>query len=641
MQFKYPELLYALFLLLIPILIHLFQLRRFQKVAFTNVSFLKKVNMQTRKSSQIKKWLVLLLRLLAVAAIVIAFAEPFKASTTALNSAKETTLYIDNSFSMQANGPKGPLLNSALQELLTKIPPKATINWFTNTSSKKGASVQEVKEDFLKLGYTQKQLSAKQVLLKADGFFSKDETSDKRLIYISDFQKNEAFPKVSDRFKVDAVQLTSLLQQNIAIDSAYVVANKTGITQLKVALSAKELSKTTVSVSLYNKDILSSKIAVDFTKQNKQNITFDIDAATGFKGSISLTDTGLSYDNSLYFSINTPAKLKVLSINTANADFLQRLFATQEFEYTTQDANTLNYSLLAQQNCIILNELKNIDTSLSNALKEFSQNGGSVLIIPALDIDITSYNSLLSNLNLGSFERQLVQQKKISNIVFEHPLYSDVFEKRITNFQYPTINSFYTITSKAPTLLGFEDDKPFLLGFKNNYIATAAFNTQNSNFISSTLIVPTLYNIARQSLETPKLYYTIASSVSFGVAAKLTEDEILNIKDSIVNFIPLQKVKANKVIITTNAYPKSAGTFSINKADEFIESVSYNYNRDETSGIYGDVNNWNGVTPHQNITSLFDAILKENTITDFWKWFALLALIFLIAEMLVLKFYKN
>ena len=641
MQFKYPALLYALFLLLIPILIHLFQLRRFQKVAFTNVSFLKKVSMQTRKSSQIKKWLVLLLRLLAVAAIVIAFAEPFKASTTALNSAKETTLYIDNSFSMQANGPKGPLLNSALQELLTKIPPKATINWFTNTSSKKGASVQEVKEDFLKLSYTQKQLSAKQVLLKANGFFSKDETSDKRLIYISDFQKNEAFPKVSDRFKIDAVQLKPFLQQNIAIDSAYVVAKNTGVTQLKVALSAKELSKTTVSVSLYNKDILSSKIAVDFTKQNKQNITFDIDTTTGFQGSISLTDTGLSYDNSLYFSINTPPKLKVLSIHTANAGFLQRLFASQEFEYTTQDANTLNYSLLAQQNCIILNELKSIDTSLSNALKEFSQNGGSVLIIPARDIDITSYNSLLSNLNLGSFERQLVQQKKISNIVFEHPLYSDVFEKRITNFQYPTINSFYTITSKAPTLLGFEDDKPFLLAFKNNYLATAAFNTQNSNFISSTLIVPTLYNIARQSLETPKLYYTIASSVSFGVAAKLTEDEILNIKDSIVNFIPLQKVKANKVIITTNAYPKSAGTFSINKADEFIESVSYNYNRDETSVIYGDVKNWNGVTPHQNISSLFDAILKENTITDFWKWFALLTLVFLIAEMLVLKFYKN
>ncbi len=641
MQFKYPALLYALFLLLIPILIHLFQLRRFQKVAFTNVSFLKKVSMQTRKSSQIKKWLVLMLRLFGIAAIVIAFAEPFKASVTALNSTKETTLYIDNSFSMQANGAKGPLLNSALQDLLGQIQPKATVNWFTNNSSKKGVSVQELKEDFFNIKYTQKQLSPKQVLLKADAFFSKDETSDKRLIYISDFQKKTPFPKVSDRYKVDAVQLTSLLQQNIAIDSAYVVSNNTGATQLIVALSATQMASTPVSVSLFNQGILSSKIAVNFNKNRKQNITFDIDTTPGFKGSITITDNGLSYDNNLYFSVNSPKKIKVLSIHTANAGFLKRLFTTKEFEYTTQDAKTLNYNLLSQQNCIILNELKNIDTSLSNALQDFSQNGGSVLIIPAIDIDVSSYNTLLRNLNLGAFERQLVQQKKISNIAFDHPLYSDVFEKRITNFQFPTLNSFYTITSQAPTLLGFEDEKPFLLGINNNYLATAAFNTQNSNFSSAALIVPTLYNIARSSIAPPKLYYTIASSVSFGVSAKLSGDEILHIKDSIINFIPPQKIKANKVVITTNEYPKSAGTFSINNADEYIESVSYNYNRDESNVVYGDVKKWDGVTPHQSINSLFDAILKNNTITDFWKWFALLALLFLIAEMLVLKFYKN
>ena len=39
MQFKNPEILYALFLLLIPIIVHLFQLRKFQKVTFTNVAF--------------------------------------------------------------------------------------------------------------------------------------------------------------------------------------------------------------------------------------------------------------------------------------------------------------------------------------------------------------------------------------------------------------------------------------------------------------------------------------------------------------------------------------------------------------------------------------------------------------------------
>ena len=71
---------------------------------------------------------------------------------------------------------------------------------------------------------------------------------------------------------------------------------------------------------------------------------------------------------------------------------------------------------------------------------------------------------------------------------------------------------------------------------------------------------------------------------------------------------PCKKLRLIRLVITTNEYPKSAGTFSINKADAFIESVSYNYNRDEANVIYGDVKNWNAVTPHQNITSLFDAI---------------------------------
>lgn len=54
MQFKHPEILYALFALLIPIFIHLFQLQRFVKIPFTNVRFLKEIELQTRKSSRLK-----------------------------------------------------------------------------------------------------------------------------------------------------------------------------------------------------------------------------------------------------------------------------------------------------------------------------------------------------------------------------------------------------------------------------------------------------------------------------------------------------------------------------------------------------------------------------------------------------------
>ena len=122
MQFKNPEILYALFLLLIPILIHLFQLRRFKKTLFSNVAFLEKIIQNTRKSSSLKKWLVLCTRILALGLLILAFAQPFfPASETAVKP-RETVIFIDNSFSMQATGKKGNLLTEAKQDLLTNLP---------------------------------------------------------------------------------------------------------------------------------------------------------------------------------------------------------------------------------------------------------------------------------------------------------------------------------------------------------------------------------------------------------------------------------------------------------------------------------------------------------------------------------------
>ena len=121
MQFKHPELLYALILLVIPIIVHLFQLRRFQKEAFTNVKFLKEITLQTRKSSQLKKWLTLLTRLLLLACVIVAFAQPFSSKSKSFNTTSETVIYLDNSFSMQAKGINGTLLNSAIQDIIKTI----------------------------------------------------------------------------------------------------------------------------------------------------------------------------------------------------------------------------------------------------------------------------------------------------------------------------------------------------------------------------------------------------------------------------------------------------------------------------------------------------------------------------------------
>ena len=641
MQFKHPELLYALFLLLIPIIVHLFQLRRFQKIDFTNVAFLKKVTIQTRKSSQLKKWLTLLTRLAAMAFIILAFAQPFTASKTALNTKKETVLYIDNSFSMQAKGDQGPLLQRAVQDLFDSTTGKDKVSWFNNDSSYKNSSPQDFKNDILKVAYSQKQLTPSQVLLQANQLFSKDLDADKRLIIVSDFQQKEAFPEVPNGLTVDVVKLVPNAITNFAIDTVYIATKNSNIIQLKAKVSSYGKSSQSTPISLYNGDTLIAKTEVDFSDSQENTITFDIENNGGFKGRLELTDPNLSFDNTLFFSINTAQKLKVLSINETNADFLRRLFDQAEFDYSQQSFKNLDYSEIPSQNFVILNELKEVPPSLVTALKSFSDNGGSLLIIPSVDATVNSYNNLLNVFQLGGFSEFNEQEKKITQIVFDHPLYRDVFEKRVVNFQYPKVNSYFNIESNATSTLKFEDGNPFLVQKSNTYLFAAAINSENSNFQNSPLIVPTLYNMAQQSIKLSKLYYTIGELNNYSVPVSLIQDEILTLRDSLLNFIPIQQSKANQVNIRTSADPSIAGTFNIEKDKEFLELVSYNYNRNESLLQYANPINWQGVEVFNSVNDLFNSIAEDNAVNSFWKLFAILALLFLIFEMLLLKFYKS
>ena len=121
MHFKHPEILYFLFLLIIPILIHLFQFQRFNKEAFSNVKFLQQIEIESRKSSIIKKRLILLSRLMAFTCLIFAFSQPFIKIYDQSRS-WENIIYLDNSLSMQAEGRQGgDLLNEQKNLLIDNL----------------------------------------------------------------------------------------------------------------------------------------------------------------------------------------------------------------------------------------------------------------------------------------------------------------------------------------------------------------------------------------------------------------------------------------------------------------------------------------------------------------------------------------
>ncbi|WP_310590407.1 BatA domain-containing protein [Dyadobacter sp. NIV53] len=77
MSFLFPSFLWGLLAISIPIAIHIFNFRRTKRVYFTNVAFLKAVETQTRSVRKIKHWLIMAARILAVASLAFAFAQPF------------------------------------------------------------------------------------------------------------------------------------------------------------------------------------------------------------------------------------------------------------------------------------------------------------------------------------------------------------------------------------------------------------------------------------------------------------------------------------------------------------------------------------------------------------------------------------
>src|SRR5436190_4688502 len=104
MQFYYPAFLWALTALAIPVVIHLFNFRRYKTVYFSNVKFLREVKEETTSRSRLKHLLVLASRLLAIAFLIMAFAQPYipNKSNKFGGGKKYVSVYVDNSFSMNA-----------------------------------------------------------------------------------------------------------------------------------------------------------------------------------------------------------------------------------------------------------------------------------------------------------------------------------------------------------------------------------------------------------------------------------------------------------------------------------------------------------------------------------------------------------
>ena len=647
MFFKNPFLLYALLLLIIPILVHLFHLQKFETVKFTNVRLLRQIEKQTRKSSQLKKWLLLITRLLLLTSLILAFAQPYFPKKDILKNAT-IIVYLDNSWSMQAKGERGPLFEHAKQILFKAYTQEnKPLVFLTNDDLKEDFTIDQ---SILSTGYSPEKADLEQVLLRLNALNS-TKNKDKQVFIISDFQdlKDPGIFLKDTNTQFHLVRLEPKTRDNFSVDSVWISDKNSSTITLKVSVFNSFSDKEDINVTLWFNGAIQGKALAKIKKNESTELDFAVTNTGERTGKVVLDDAGLGFDNQFYFSIPSEKNKKIISIGS-RADFLDKIFNKDEFDLVQSELKQLELTGIDGYSLVILNELETIPAYLSGSLKNYLETGGNVVIIPAKKLDMRGYNQLFKDLEMGQLTDSVNRRAAINRIDYEHPFFKDVFENKEENFAYPHADLKYnTNLNPHAGLIFYEDNKAFLSKLNrkqgNLYWFASPLSPDVSNFLESPLIVPTFYNFSLENYSGTPLFYRTGRFTEFSVSFNPVNEEVLHIKNKDIDFIPMQQIKTDKVIITTENQPDMSGLFEVTSKDGNLLTVAYNYLKDEGKlnfdNTFASLKEAKNIVLHSNLEKALQEQQEDNKTGKLWQLFIIFALIFLLIEILIQLFMKH
>ena len=561
MNFLFPTFLIGLLAIAIPIIIHLFNFRKYKKVYFTNVQFLKELKQESDSKSKLKEWLILAMRILAIACLVFAFAQPFiPGKIKAVQGEKAISIYIDNSFSMESTNKKGTLLENAKQyaaEIANTFNASDKFQLLTNDFEGKHQrliSKEEFIEQLTEVKISSATKSINDVVKRQQDFLQNSSSKNKRIFLLSDFQKNTSLISKSDidtSIAISFIPIISSEVNNVYIDSVWF---ETPVQQFETQqiIHATIINKSNKdiengSLKLYINDAQVSLASFDVNAGNKKDvsISFTVKIKGINKGVLKIEDYPITYDDKFYFSFNAQTTIKAFVINgkdTKTAGNFKSLMQDDSlFIYKENNESSIDYSLFTNTNIIVLNELSSLTSGLNSELQKFVSNGGSVVVFPNKKVDLESYNSSFKNLQLPQFIKLDTTNTKTQSINFEQGLYEGVFDKIDHRMDLPKVFEHFEFTkttnSNSQNLVLLQNGQFLVslnqLGSGKIYLFSIPSDETSSNLLKHALFVPTLIKMSILSLKPSPIYYktSINEAISLNNTSNFSDKPFHIVKD--------------------------------------------------------------------------------------------------------------
>jgi len=674
MQFLYPTFLWALAAIAIPIIIHLFYFRRFKKVSFTNVKYLQEIKEETSSRNKIKNLLILLSRIFTVAALVFAFAQPFIPQGDSVKKGNNAvSVFIDNSFSMQATQENIPLINIAKEKARQIINAYSEEDKFQIlTHAFEGRHQRLVsKEDALSLideiNITPSVRPLSKVVNRQKQAVNNQEENE-ILYLISDFQSsiNDLKTYTDTTAELNLLPLQAVQEKNVSLDSVWLESPVPMVNQN---------NKLLVRITNHSDEEAEGiRLSIIKDGQEKPEGIFNIPARTSVTDTINMSllkagwhtaelqisDYPIQFDDKFFISVNVPEEINVLSIN----DGLQNRYLTalikglNSYNLTNQNQNKVDYAKIKDFDLVILNDIRDISSGLAAELDNFIVNGGNVLVFPSANASQSSYNNFLNTLGANNLQGIDNEKKTVSSINKDEFIFQNVYEYVGSNITLPTTNKSWKLTNyqnrAQESLLRYRDGSNYLVKYVRGnghlYLCTSPLDDRDNDLSQNAeIFVPMLYKMAIASTKTQKISYTIGQDEIIEAENKISSGDLVYKINGIEEFIPGQTNLGNKILLDVNDQVSKDGFYTLNLDKNKISDLSFNYDRKESNMMVTSSNLMDELAESSSV-KLLDGSLKaefSSYINEkdkgivLWWWCLILALVFLAIETLLLRVWSE
>lgn len=674
MTFLYPQFLYALSFLAVPIIIHFFNLRRYKKVAFTNVQFLAKAQNVRRSFNQLRNWLILLFRLLAITCVVLAFAQPVSQEYLAQKGKNRTvSIYVDNSLSTSLKSAEGEVfaIEKDRAEKILSLYGKEDAFRFYHNQPGSGVSLLDqngISEKLSLLNQSPFVQTLPQIIDRDRNQQANNPDLQVQHFYIlSDFQRKTT---QLDDIHLDSnssnflVPVQSSAVANISVDSAY--SEQASVRQgepltLKAKLHNRgdaSISQLSVKATCNNLQVAIATIDLEAKESKWVPLTFNVPKSGWNTMSISIEDYPVDFDNTFYLTFNVKEKIRILCLNQYSASkHLNAVYKTNPlFALENQKLDQVDYSALSDYEVIVLNGIAKATTGLGQQLTEVVAAGTNLVIIPSDSLNAEDFNAAFSPMGhkLVDVFKQSAEVKKMN---LEHPFMEDVFEQVPDNPALPKTASHWNVQRTTPVyddLLTYGNGNPFLSltqpGAGHCFLLTSNISKASSNFAQYALFLPVFYKMALFG-ETGKLNgYFLDRGVIDLPLENYDDDQVLHLSLEDFSFIPKQQKTTGGVRIYTDGPVSEPGIYKVHQgdSDSALAWVGLNISRYESEmDFYSqeELAQWadqNGAKLLNAADDSFDASIKSETSgNNWWKWLLWLAVLCILLEILTIKLLHN